>query len=122
MADLLRSKTVAAALGLFTHFIANNGEWDHHVHLLVPSGSLFFGALLAFEYVVDPRVSSLFQAFQVVATATAVHLATLTTSVVVYRAFFHRLKKVQHSSELFASEYGLTIPVSWAFCSSNHQV
>ena len=94
MADLLRSKTVAAALGLFTHFITNNGEWDHHMHLVVPGGYLAFGALLAFEYVVDARVSSLFQAFRVVATATAVYLATLTTSVVVYRAFFHRLQKV----------------------------
>lgn len=95
MADLLRSKTVAAALGLFTHFITNSGEWDHHVHLLVPGGSLLFGALVAFESMADPRATSLFQAFQIVATATAVYLATLMTSVVIYRAYFHRLRKVQ---------------------------
>lgn len=93
MADLLRSKSIAAALGLFTHFIANNGEWDHHIHLLVPGGSLLFGALVAFEYVADPRVFSLIQAFQVVVTATTVYLSTLATSVVIYRAFFHRLRK-----------------------------
>ncbi|KAF2444061.1 cytochrome P450 [Karstenula rhodostoma CBS 690.94] len=93
MADLLRSKTVAAALGLFTHFITNSGECDHHVHLLVPGGTLLFEALVALEYVADPRVFSLFQAFQVVATAATVYLGTLTASIVIYRAQFHRLRK-----------------------------
>ncbi|KAL5404942.1 hypothetical protein PMIN06_004993 [Paraphaeosphaeria minitans] len=93
MADLLRSKIAAAGLGLFTHFIFNGGEWDHYVHLVVPGGSLLFGALVAFEHVADPRVFSLIQAFRIVETATAVYLATLATSVIIYRAYFHRLRK-----------------------------
>ncbi|KAJ4348230.1 uncharacterized protein N0V89_009602 [Didymosphaeria variabile] len=94
MADLFRSKAVAAALGLLTHFVANSGEWDHHAHLLVSGGPLLFGALVAFEYVADPLVGSYSQAFQVVATAAAVYLGTLTASIIIYRAYFHRLGKV----------------------------
>jgi hypothetical protein len=95
MADLLRSKVAAAALGLLTHVITNNGEWDHHTHLLVPGGSLLFVALVAFEYAADPRVFSFFQACQLVGTAAAVYLGTLTASIVIYRTYFHRLRKVQ---------------------------
>jgi hypothetical protein len=94
MADLLRSKVAAAALGLLTHAVTNNGEWDHHTYLLVPGGSLLFGALVAFEYAADPRVFSLFQACQLVGTAVAVYFGTLTASMIIYRTYFHRLRKV----------------------------
>ncbi|KAJ4300727.1 hypothetical protein N0V90_002815 [Kalmusia sp. IMI 367209] len=93
MADLLRSKTVAAGLGLLTHFITNSGEWDQRAHLMVSGGSLLFGALVAFEYAADPLVGSVVQAFQVVATAAAVYLGTLTASIIIYRTYFHRLRK-----------------------------
>lgn len=100
MADLIRSKGAAAALGLFTHFIMNNGEWDHHVHLILPSGALLFGALVAFEAVADPYVGSYLEAFQIVATTAAVYLGTLTASIVIYRTYFHRLRKVWATSDI----------------------
>lgn len=115
MANLVHSKTAAAAFGLLTHFIANRGEWDHHIYLLIPGGAFLFGALVAFEYLDDPRVGSLPHAFHIVGVMAAVYLATLATSIVVYRAYFHRLRKVimcrtsslhTLTSSVFRSLYG----------------
>lgn len=93
--ELIRSKPLAAALGLFSHYVLNNGEWDNSSHLVLSSWVLTFAGLVAFEYAADPRVTSILGALQVAGTAAAVYLGTLIASILVYRAFFHRLRKVR---------------------------
>jgi hypothetical protein len=94
MADLAHRNIAAAIFGLLTHFTTNRGEWDHHIYLLIIFGSLVFVTLVALEYLNDSHVGSIIQAFNVVGVMAAVYFATLATSIIVYRAFFHRLRKV----------------------------
>ncbi|KAF2122461.1 cytochrome P450 [Lophiotrema nucula] len=91
--ELIRSKPLAAGLGLFSHFVFGRGEWDHSTHLLLLAWMATFATLTVVEYTVDARVQSVFQALQVAGTAAATYLATLATSILIYRAFFHRLRK-----------------------------
>jgi len=94
MANIIRSKTLAGGLGLFTHFLMNHGEWEQRSHIIIPAGPILFGALVATVYLIDPRVGSIFAALKVAATAAAYYLGTLTASILIYRAFFHRLRQV----------------------------
>ncbi|KAF2685629.1 cytochrome P450 [Lentithecium fluviatile CBS 122367] len=102
MADFLRStrwdqlmhnEPLAVALGLLSHYALNNGEWDHSSHLFVVFSPLVFCALVVTEYALDPQVMSVVAALQVTATIVAVYLGTLISSILIYRAFFHRLRK-----------------------------
>jgi hypothetical protein len=90
---LIRSKPLAAGLGLVSHFVLNNGEWDHTSHLVGAFWIVAFGALGAVEYKLDPSVQSIIGAIQIVGTVAAVYFGSLVTSILIYRAFFHRLRK-----------------------------
>lgn len=94
--ELIRNKPFAVFLGLFSHFVLNNGEWEHVTHLVLSFWIFAFAAITGAEYALDPHVSSAFQALQVSATAGAVYFGTLATSVIIYRAVFHRLRKVRN--------------------------
>ena len=90
---LIHSKPLAAGLGLVSHFVLNNGEWDHVTHLVGAFWIVAFGALGAIECRLDPRVQSIIGAIQIVGTVAAIYFGSLVTSILIYRAFFHRLRK-----------------------------
>ncbi|KAF1956545.1 cytochrome P450 [Byssothecium circinans] len=86
------SKPLAAALGLLSHAVLNQGEWDGMAHLLLFS-PVPFSTLVAAEYLLDSRATSLVAALKLASATTAVYLATLVASILIYRGFFHRLRK-----------------------------
>jgi hypothetical protein len=92
--ELIRSRPLVAGLGLFTHYILNNGEWEHKSHLIASGWIVAFIITTTYEWIFDPQVISIFQAFQVSGTAAGIYMGTLLTSLLIYRAFFHRLKRV----------------------------
>jgi hypothetical protein len=91
---LIHSKPLAAGLGLVSHFVLNNGEWDHTAHLVAVFWIVAFSALGTVSYILDPSVQSIIGALRIVSTAAAVYFGSLVTSILIYRAFFHRLRKV----------------------------
>ena len=92
--ELLHSRRLAAALGLLSHYALNNGEWDQSSHLLATVPPVVFCILALVGYLVDPQIDSIATALQVTLVTAAVYLGTLISSILVYRAFFHRLRDV----------------------------
>jgi hypothetical protein len=86
-------KRLAAGLGLLSHMILRRGEWDHSSHILCYFYVFAFVALTALEYMLDPLVDSVWQALCISGSAASIYAATLLTSIFLYRAFFHRLRK-----------------------------
>jgi hypothetical protein len=96
--QLIRNRPLAVALGLLSHYILNNGEWDRSSHLLAIFSPVAFCTLAVVEYMVDPHVNSIITAVQVTATTATVYLGALLSSLLIYRAFFHRLRKVSRTN------------------------
>jgi len=91
---LLHSKPFTAGLGLISHLILNNGEYDHHHYILILLWVIVFGFLIAVEYTFNPTVYSIFSAIAISSTTAVVYFGSLLASILIYRAFFHRLRKV----------------------------
>lgn len=90
--DTVHRKCFAAVAGLLTHLVLSRGEWDHTTHLLV------IGWLVTFLTIVGIKVSlehaSIHDAVHVCTLFAFVYFSTLMSSIVIYRACFHRLRKV----------------------------
>ncbi|KAF2734670.1 cytochrome P450 [Polyplosphaeria fusca] len=112
MGDLIRSKPLAAALGVASHFILGKGEWDHSSHLVALTWAGAFAAITTVEYLADPQVQSIFEALLVTVMASAVYFAALISVLLVYRAFFHRLRKFPGPfSARLSKFYGVSLAV-----------
>ena len=94
ISGILHSKIVPVGLGILTHLATNHREWDHYGHIIFPGGCALLIALAVIEYVAGPCAKSILQAAEAVGTAAIGYFATLLTSVAIYRAWFHRLRKV----------------------------
>jgi hypothetical protein len=93
--QLARSKPIIALIALATHYVLHNGEWDNTFHIFLGIWTVAFSGLAVTEYTYDPRVNSVIAATKVSATAATVYFTFLTTSVLLHRAFFHRLRNVR---------------------------
>lgn len=91
---LATSKPVAAGLALATHFFLQQGEWDNDFHHVLRVWTLAFGGLATAQYMYNPHVSSVGAALWTATVPVAVYLGVLTTSIVIYRTFFHRLRHI----------------------------
>ncbi|KAF2714110.1 cytochrome P450 [Pleomassaria siparia CBS 279.74] len=87
------SKLLSASLGLLSHLVLNSGEWDHSSHLVASFWIITFGAFGVAEYTLDPNVNSVLGALMTTSVAAAVYFGALLISILIYRAFFHRLRK-----------------------------
>jgi hypothetical protein len=82
--ELICSKPLAAGLGLATHFVLNNGEWDHSSHTLLYAWVAAFGVITTVGYTLDSNITSMADAFQVSGIAFIVYFGTLLKSVLIY--------------------------------------
>lgn len=92
--ELLHSKTIFAALGLASHYVFHKGEWDGSFHYVLLLWVLAFGGIAGVEHLYDPHATSIGAVIQVTAVAAAIYFGTLSTSILIYRGFFHRLRGV----------------------------
>ncbi|KAF1808400.1 putative cytochrome P450 [Eremomyces bilateralis CBS 781.70] len=91
LVTLLESKPLIAALGLATHAALAQGEPDASIWILILLGQSVYAAL-NFALISAGSVNTVFDAFVVTTTAFTVYFATIFTSIVIYRFFFHRLR------------------------------
>ena len=110
------SKLAAALLALATHYVLHNGEWDNSFHVFLCIWTFAFSSLGLSEIVYDPRARSVFSAMSVTAASAAVYFAVLTTSILLHRAFFHRLQNVRIDFHYIHYEFALLIILidSWS--------
>jgi hypothetical protein len=92
---LIHSGRLAVTLGLATHLFLCNGEWDYSSHKLLYAWLAAFGGVVTLEYLHDPDVTSIVKATQAAGVASLVYFGSLIASIAIYRAFFHRLRKVR---------------------------
>ncbi|KAH6637784.1 cytochrome P450 [Boeremia exigua] len=92
--EIAHSPPVLAFLALFTHLVLHRNEWDNHINLFIYAWLLGFGGIATAEYVLDPRANSIGAVVKVTATAAATYFGVLITSILIYRGFFHRLRKI----------------------------
>jgi hypothetical protein len=109
---LAHTKTVISLLALATHYILHSREWDNRFHYFLGLWLVSFSGLGAAEYLYDTEEKSISKAVQTTATAAAVYFGTLTASILIYRGFFHRLRRVRSNPSLH-SHKSLTLPDSW---------
>ncbi|KAH8724657.1 cytochrome P450 [Phaeosphaeriaceae sp. PMI808] len=81
-------------LALATHYILHNGEWDNTFHVILAIWTVAFSGLAVTEYMYDPRVNSVNAVLRITATAASLYFGVLTTSILLHRGFFHRLRKI----------------------------
>lgn len=91
--ELSSSKTCAAGLGLATHLILKNGDWDHTAHKILYAWGVGIVAISTVGYTFDHNIASMGHAIQVYSSIVAVYFGVLLTSILIYRAFFHRLNR-----------------------------
>ncbi|KAF1920436.1 cytochrome P450 [Ampelomyces quisqualis] len=92
--QIAHSKPIAALLALATHYVLHIGEWDNEFHVFLGIWTVAFGGLAAAEYMHDPRVTSIGVAVKVSSVTAIVYFSVLTTSIILHRAFFHRLRRI----------------------------
>ena len=90
----IQSKATFAAAGLVTHGLLNNAEADYKFYAIIPLWVQLFTCATLVEYFFGGGSDSLLQAVVQVAGAAIVYFGTFVASVLTYRAFFHRLRKV----------------------------
>lgn len=91
---MVRSAPVLALLGLLTHFILRRGEWDTCFHKTLGIWLISFGGIATTEYLRDGQNRSIANAVKVTTVAASIYFGTLITSILIYRGFFHRLRRV----------------------------
>jgi fatty-acid desaturase len=84
-----------ALVALATHYVLHNGEWDNKFHIFLGIWTVAFSGLAVVEYTYDPRTNSIVAATKTSATVATVYFTVLTTSILLHRAFFHRLQDVR---------------------------
>jgi hypothetical protein len=91
--EMITNKSLAIALGLGTHLYLAQGEPDYQMYLWVVFYILNFFSL-SYLLVSTESVPTTLQAVGHVGSAYITYFATLYASMVIYRAFFHRLREV----------------------------
>jgi hypothetical protein len=92
--DIVHKRPFIDLLALVTHYILHNGEWDNSLHLFFGVWTAAFGGLTVAEYVYNPQATTIGAALKVATSVAALYFSILTTSILLYRGFFHRLRKV----------------------------
>ncbi|KIW05638.1 uncharacterized protein PV09_03509 [Verruconis gallopava] len=89
---VVSSKSLPIVLGLSTHLFLAHGEPDYQFHIFI---MFWFFVYISFSYllVASGSMATLSQALSATASFYAIYFGTLFTSIVIYRAFFHRLRK-----------------------------
>lgn len=96
--QLVHTIYVPAILGLLSHLVLNKGEWDHKAHILSPIWATAFATVAAVNYLANPLGHSVSGGLAIATRFFAIYFASLVFSILVYRAFFHRLHKVREVS------------------------
>ncbi|KAI8939307.1 hypothetical protein NX059_003097 [Plenodomus lindquistii] len=91
---LATSKPIVVGLALASHAILNEGEWDNAFHYVLAIWTLAAGGLATAEYICNPQVNSIGAAVSITAVTAAVYMSVLITSILIHRAFFHRLRHI----------------------------
>jgi hypothetical protein len=90
--EMVTSKSLPAVLALSTHYVLSHGEPDYQMHLYL----IFWGFTylsLSYFLVASGRVATMSEALSDTFSLYTIYFGTLFTSIIVYRAFFHRLRK-----------------------------
>jgi hypothetical protein len=90
--EIVNNKSLPIALGLTTHFILAHGEPDYMMYLWLLTWAFSYISLSYF-LVASGSVRTMGEALEDTTSAYAIYFATLFTSMFVYRALFHRLRK-----------------------------
>ena len=94
--EIIRSKSLMACIGLLSHVFYMRGHHDNKGLRYLKIYSIAFMAMALVEYSTDKRVHTIFEALSVTMTAASVHFVAMTSSIMIYRGFFHRLAKVNN--------------------------
>lgn len=92
--ELAHNKALIGLLGLSTHYILNASEWDTYMPRVLATWVLAFGGIAAAEYTYNPWVNTVGDVVAITLTTAAVYFGTMSASILLYRGFFHRLRKV----------------------------
>ncbi|KAF2732787.1 cytochrome P450 [Polyplosphaeria fusca] len=88
--DFMHNKQIWIALGVITHQIISSYESDHTFHIILPAWALFWTSSGVVEYTTGPSQSAL-EVLSTVGSSAALYFGALISSILIYRAFFHRL-------------------------------
>ena len=91
--DLPHTSPFIALFALATHSVLHFGEWDNSLHIIVGVLLAVFSGFAATIY--NPPTHNINTAFITTVTAAALYFAILTTSILLHRGFFHRLRNVR---------------------------
>ncbi|CAO2656425.1 Nn.00g052280.m01.CDS01 [Neocucurbitaria sp. VM-36] len=92
--EIAHNRLIIALLALVTHYVLHSGEWDNAFHIFLGIWTLAFGGIAAAEYMSDTQAKTIGSVVQVTATAAIIYFGTLTTSILLHRGFFHRLRRI----------------------------
>jgi hypothetical protein len=90
--EIVASKSLPVVLALSTHYVLSHGEPDYQMYLYL----IFWGfSYLSLSYflVASGSVATMSDALSNTFSLYMTYFVTLLTSIIVYRAFFHRLRK-----------------------------
>lgn len=91
---MIHCQYFAVGTGLITHLILNHGEWDHTTHILLSCWLIGFLTITGITTFLGPTPVSPSDAFHICTVLALTYFTTLLCSILIYRAFFHRLRKV----------------------------
>jgi len=94
LAELVHSKPAVAVLALATHYILHNGEWDNAFHIVLGAWTVAFGGLTVAEYLYGSHANTLGSVVRTSMGIALVYFGVLSTSILLHRGFFHRLRNV----------------------------
>lgn len=94
LGDLLQSKPVIVYLALVTHYLLHIFDFTIAFYLVLRGWALAFAGLAAIIYTTGQHAGSIAATVQITATVASVYFSVLTASILIYRGFFHRLRKV----------------------------
>ncbi|XP_014551263.1 hypothetical protein COCVIDRAFT_42393 [Bipolaris victoriae FI3] len=93
LGDLLQSKPVIVYLALITHYLLHIFDFTIAFYLVLRGWALAFAGLAAIIYTTGQHAGSIAATVQITATVASVYFSVLTASILIYRGFFHRLRK-----------------------------
>ncbi|KAL6707396.1 hypothetical protein ACN47E_004175 [Coniothyrium glycines] len=92
--DIARGAPFLALLGLATHYVLQKGEWDNSGHIVLGIWLASFGGIAASVHLYDTQTKTIGNTIRVTAVAGLIYFGTLTTSILIYRGFFHRTRRI----------------------------
>ena len=98
--DLHSSKPLAAGFGLLSHYIFANYELDVYFHIIIQIWTAAWVAITSALYLKGSNIHSISDALVASTSTAAVYFGTILLSMTIYRAFFHRLRRVSPMLEV----------------------